>query len=329
MFHSATIKLTAIYLAILIGISIGFSLVVFNISSTQFDRRINAPEQIAGRFNRIDSLELQEILTEQANSAKSTLRRQLVVVNIGIIVAGGAASYYLARRTLRPIEQAHEAQGRFVSDASHELRTPLAIMQSEIEVALREKKLTAAQAKELLTSNLEEVATLRDLSEALLQLTRADKMTENQELLSTQVIRKAVERVAIQATAKQITIKQLRDTDFIFKGDSFSAEEALVILLDNAVKYSVSGSEVAVDASEHKHSLEISVIDNGIGIKAVDQQHIFDTFYRADQSRSDQHVEGFGLGLSLAKRLMNQQNGKIKVNSEVNKGSTFTLVFLR
>src|SRR5690606_24862255 len=92
-----------------------------------------------------------------------------------IWLAGGVGSYYLARRTLRPIEEAHEAQSRFTSDASHELRTPLASMKTELEVALRDPALNKEEMRELLVSNLEEVDKLTKLSQNLLQLSRLEQ----------------------------------------------------------------------------------------------------------------------------------------------------------
>src|SRR5690606_27239432 len=98
----------------------------------------------------------------------------LVYLNCIVLAAGGVGAYFLARRTLRPIEEAHEAQSRFTSDASHELRTPLAAMKAELEVTLLSKELDEAETREVLESSLEEVEKLTRLSDLLLKLSRLE-----------------------------------------------------------------------------------------------------------------------------------------------------------
>src|SRR5690606_29485182 len=110
----------------------------------------------------------------QARQAQASIFTSLLYMNILFLAAGGIASYFMARRTLEPIEQTHEAQSRFTSDASHELRTPLAAMKTELEVALRGPELSKKDMKELLASNLEEVDKLSKITQTLLLLSRLE-----------------------------------------------------------------------------------------------------------------------------------------------------------
>ena len=108
-------------------------------------------------------------------------------------------------------------------------------------------------------------------------------------------------------------------------GDHLSLREALVTILDNAVKYSLDKSEVNVTAAKKQGNVEIKIADHGIGIKAADQPYIFDRFYRADTARSKHHADGYGLGLAIAKNIVEMHGGRITVSSRPGKGSVFTV----
>ena len=162
MFQSATVKLTAWYLAILMCISITFSVVIYQLNYHEVSNRLeNLQHSIIDTLNPLYSS--QSIyryeegpgspLFNEARKASAQMILSLVYINIVVLACGGLGAYFLARRTLRPIEDAHEAQSRFTSDASHELRTPLAAMKAELEVNLRDEKLSIDEARELLESN--------------------------------------------------------------------------------------------------------------------------------------------------------------------------------
>lgn len=263
---------------------------------------------------------------ERYDEAKDHLIRQLFLINIFILIGGGALSYYLALRTLKPIEEAHEAQSRFTADASHELRTPITAIRTENEVALMDPKLTLNQAKEQLKSNVEELEKLTTLSEGLLRLAQIDNNHLHKTAVSTKtVVDAAIERVLPHAEKRSILIKPIMTTEDSLLADDLSITEALVTLIDNAVKYSPDKSEVIVRVtSEQKHVI-FRIIDKGPGIKASEIPHIFERFYRADSSRTKQHVEGYGLGLAIAKSIADAHNGELTVKSKPGTGSTFIL----
>ena len=150
MFTSATIKLTAWYLLILVLISLLFSVLIFELSTSEISSRLERLQvRLEGDKQTITlpgPLTLTDLRMNQTKEARTSIFIGLVYMNIAVISVGGVGSYLLARRTLRPIEAAHEAQSRFTSYASHELRTPLAIMKSEIQVALRDASSTRQRA---------------------------------------------------------------------------------------------------------------------------------------------------------------------------------------
>lgn len=328
MFHSAALKLTAWYLGIIMLLSIGCSIALYRVSGADIAHNVHhqLPFSVDQYLTPNDIQSLRALHDQQLGTDLDHLKGNLISFNILVLLLGGAVSYALARRTLEPIEESLESQKRFTSDASHELRTPLTAMQAEIEVALRDPKLTKAQAVELLQSNLEEVAKLKALSEGLLHLAQINK-TQPDFLTPTELkpsIAEAGERLEKAAQSKKITVKD-SSKNLIFKANHRSLTELVVILLDNAIKYSPAGGEIRLATSTEGKMGQISVQDKGVGIKAEDLPHIFDRFYRTEASRSKTQVDGYGLGLAIAKKLTDSMNGYIAVKSAPGKGSTFTI----
>src|SRR4030042_5997943 len=175
MFHSARIKLTLWYLLIIMSISVLFSLTIYRFQVTESER-ILLRQRVGierGGFLR-PGFGPPELEPEILKEAQRRLMLNLILINLGVLIISGGAAYFLAGRTLKPIEKALENQKRFVDDASHELRTPLTTMKTELEVNLRGKGLEK-EAKEILESNLEEVDKLSYLSDKLLRLSRYEQ----------------------------------------------------------------------------------------------------------------------------------------------------------
>lgn len=320
MFRSATQKLTVWYATIIVVISVLFSVVIYSIASSEVGSRIGS---IQKPLYFDDRVRFEVIRNAQVREAESNLVISLVFTNICIWAAGGVGSYYLARRTLRPIQIAHEAQSRFTSDASHELRTPLASMKTELEVALRDPKLTKEEMHELLESNLEEVDKLTSLSQTLLQLSRLDHEHITRERVALDTTTKSViDR--FNKINKRITLT--KSGKLYVKANQSNVEQLLTILIDNALKYSPANSTVHVAIIKRKHMAGFAVTNEGDGIPADKLPHIFDRFYRADTSRTSGQRSGFGLGLSLAKKIVELHDGELTVTSAVSQETTFRVL---
>lgn len=327
MFRSATVKLTTLYLLIIIAISLFFSVNLYNLAYNELERGLQRQTMDLQRAPRLRDI-LNDRLTptyEQLEEGRQRILWRLFYANLGIALLGGVGCYFLARATLRPIEEAMEKQNRFTADASHELRTPLAAMQSEIEVALRSKKLTKAEAKKLLGSNLEEVAKLSSLASGLLSLANGkDTFVSREKIDISKVAKAAVESFKEAAKLKKVQISSSGSTAWVM-ADRQALTQVLNILIDNAIKYSKPGTSISVETNKAGKQAIISVADQGIGINQSNFAHIFERFYRADSSRSKNNTGGYGLGLSIAKQLVEQHKGTIGVKSAVNKGSTFSV----
>jgi len=270
-----------------------------------------------------DSLNTQ--FQQQVRTIKTDLVHRLVFLNVGSLIIASLFSLYLARRTLLPMEQAMDQQTRFSSDASHELRTPLTALRARNEVALRKSELTLAEARRVMQSSVEQAIKLEKLSEGLLKLSQSN----GQALATTpvslsQVTNEAMNRVVEQAQAKRIGIEDSTPNSMVM-GDLDTLVQVVTILLDNAIKYSRRGNTIFIESdSEGRYQL-LHVRDEGIGISATDLPHIFERFYRADNARTKLGEQGYGLGLSIAKKLVESNNGTLTVRSTLGKGTTFTI----
>lgn len=357
MFKSARVKLTAWYLLIIMVISLSFSGVIYKETVIELERGFsrvelrhraeemgiplprffpNRPEDLPSGLRGITP---RYFFAEDFKEAKRRLLFNLLLINGVILGVSALAGYFLAGRTLEPIENALEEQKRFVADASHELRTPLTALKTSMEVALRDKKMSLDEAKKVLKDNLEEADSLQSLSDKLLSLARYQSNGHSlsfKEVDIAKIMEKVAKKISPLAKEKGIELKVTVKSQNL-QGNEESLEEMLLIFLDNAVKFTPQGGKVTVATVTSGRLpaspleawragwLVIRVKDTGVGIAKDELPHIFDRFYRADQSRSKEKVSGFGLGLSLAKRIIEIHKGTVEVESVLGKGTTFII----
>lgn len=329
MFNSARLKITAWYLLIIMIISLAFSLVIYRLLSMEIERFALAQQfRIERRFNVNELLPPPVVFDmELVNDVKNRLILNLIVINSTILLVSGVLSFFLAGRTLKPIKNMVDEQNRFISDASHEFRTPLTSLKSAMEVYLRDPKLKLSDAKQLIKENIDEVNRLQLLSDKLLKLAQFQKpnsMANFAQVTLKSIITQAVRQTKPMAKLKKIKIIS-QSPDLKFLANQTGLTDLLVILLDNAIKYSPEHKSIKISAKKYDGNLEISVTDHGIGIEPSEIPHIFDRFYRADSARSKINATGYGLGLSIAKKIVDIHRGQISVVSQPKKGSTFTV----
>lgn len=251
----------------------------------------------------------------------------LISINAGILLISGLLSYFLAGRTLQPIKNMMDEQNRFISDASHEIRTPLTSLKSAFEVFLRNKKATVTEAKEIVTESIDEVNTLQSLSDSLLKLAQYEKPNGHAEFKTVTldgIINESIQKVKSIAEEKHIHLFY-ETSSLRFEGNRYALVDLFVILFDNAIKYSPINTVITVSIKKIDGTIQIAVQDEGIGIDEKDIPHIFDRFYRADKARSKQDGSGYGLGLSIAKKIVNVHKGTITVTNNAEKGVTFVI----
>ena len=299
--NKAYLKLTFMYASILCFVSIIFSTIIYSNTVNSFNIR------------PIKSVQSEAII-KRDNEIKKEMLFHLIVLDSIIIILGTIGSYFLSKKTLKPIEENLNLQMEFISNASHELKTPITVITMENEVLLREKNHSKEELLHQIKSNLEEVTSLSKLVNILLELARNNKITL-EKIKVIDVVNNACDKLKILSKKKTIlnnidNLKILANKDIL--------EEVIVIILDNAIKYSDKNTTIKI----YNKNSKIFISDEGIGIKEKDLKYIFDRFYRADKSHS---TEGYGLGLSLAKHLTEKMKLKISAYNNKEKGSTFVI----
>ena len=233
---------------------------------------------------------------------------------------------YLAlsfNQTLERLESLFTSQQRFIADVSHELRTPLTVIKGNVDLIRRIK----IADEEILNGMDDEVGRLNRLVGGLLMLAQAEsgKLALNfsqveLDLLMTEVF------TEVRVLASNKVKVHLNDIDqVIVRGDRDRLKQVLLNLIANAIQYTPAGGEVFLSLSKIAEQGRLIVRDTGPGIPAKDMPHIFDRFYRAEKSRTRSKSSGFGLGLSIAKWIIEQHGGQIKVESKEGEGTTFVI----
>lgn len=327
MFISARRKLTAWYLVILMSVSLSFSIVIYRGMTAEIDRFTQLQRlRIERRFDEAGIPRPPIFIDkEMINEAKNHIVLNLLGINGVIFIVMGGLSYFLAGKTLQPIQEMMEEQNRFVSDASHELRTPLTAMKSSLEVYVRDPKMTLIEARQVLLDNIQEVDRLQSLSESLLTLSenQSESLSNSFTTISPkEILTKAINQTKHGADKKKIKIHIGPIPNKKVKGNEEKLIELFTILLDNAIKYSSKESTISCTGNQIKHRIIFNITDRGIGIEKKDIPHVFDRFFRSDSARSRVGVGGYGLGLPIAKKIVDLHKGEIEIESKVNFGTT-------
>jgi len=217
---------------------------------------------------------------------------------------------------------------QFTADASHELRAPVSLIRTTAEVAVQKRDRPASEYLEALDEILEETERTSQVVDSLMLLARADSGKENLERVPVDacaVVNGASEQGEKLARTQRLNFDvSVPDAPVWIQADADALRRALLILLDNAVKYTPEGGAVRIVLDTLDGFAVVSVFDTGLGISKQELLHIFDRFWRADKARSREQG-GAGLGLSIAKWIVDIHGGSIQVESEPGKGSTFRL----
>lgn len=314
IFQKARIKLTLYYIAIMAVILLLFSsALIFTIES-----------KIRHGFkDRVIT-----IVEGENDPTKSTIDEiEFIIYSIDglLLIIIGFSSYFLANETLKPIKAALELQKNFSADASHDLRTPLAIMTTESEVILKNRDASAIELREAIVSNLEEIKKMSKLVNDLLIISRGDNKAVLYSFVEVDIhdfINKLINKLKYQSDSKGLNIRLGEYKKVITNIDKDNFERAITNIIQNAIKYTKHG-DVIIDIREDSKKILITTSDTGVGISQKDLPHIFDRFYKADHSRNDNSSSG--LGLPIAKLIIEEHKGNIRINSEVNRGTVVTI----
>ena len=258
---------------------------------------------------------------EPVNEALDTLLVLLLIAGAGSLIVAAVGGWFLAGKSLAPLNEAFDRQHAFVAHASHELRTPLAVIRANAEF-LQVDNPDSVEIADIVS----ETDRLSALVDALLALARGEAADRPQRDLFdlASVVDGAVESMQSLAGERGVVLSRESESGLLVEGDRDQLRQLVLILLDNALRYTPAGGSVAGSVSRAGDWATIRVADTGIGIDQDVVDRIFDRFYRADEARN-RDSGGAGLGLAIAKQLVEEHGGRIAVESTPGKGTTFTV----
>lgn len=240
------------------------------------------------------------------NVSLKSLKSKLFYISTIIIITSAVASYVLSKRTLKPIFMAWEKQTEFVQNAAHELRTPLTIIQAKQQLLLKEPESKIIDKSEDIRLTINETRRLTKLVKELMILATADsnqlqikKELKDIDELIKEVVTPYMEYAEMQNKELLLELKCNKKINI----DINKITQLMVILLDNAIKYTKEGEKIKVNTYYKDGKCTIEVIDEGIGISDEQKKHIFERFYRADKART-RETGGTGLGLAIAQTIV-------------------------
>lgn len=224
--------------------------------------------------------------------------------------------YWLAGRNIQPISEMYGRQMQFTADASHEMRTPLAVMALATQGLKEDEESRYSDfAKESIEMLQNETQRMSRLTENLMALARGDEgnaPVPMQMVNITELCARVGQQLKLLAQEKGIALRTHVDDSLELLGDETALNRLLIILLDNAIKYSPAATNIDFIVTKSKNNVLFVVQDEGCGISDEDKEKVFDRFYRVDKARS-RSQGGLGLGLSLAHAIVRQHQGKIKI----------------
>jgi len=236
-------------------------------------------------------------------------------------------SRFFANKAINPVKEAFDKQKQFIADASHELKTPLTVINTNVDVILSNRDDSINNQSKWLNYIKSEVNRMTKLTNDLLYLAQLD-YSDTKMIYSDFDLSKAVENIILAMEAvifeNNLSFKYDVEPNLIIHGNSEQLKQVVMILLDNAVKYTNTKGAVSIALQKSSSNISLSVTNTGEGIPEEQIDKIFDRFYRTDKSRT-RKSGGYGLGLAIAKSIIEQHSGKIFAESNVNEGITFTI----
>ncbi len=235
--------------------------------------------------------------------------------------------YYFSNKAIEPVRQSFLRQQELIANASHELKTPLTVARTNLELIASDPNSTVKDNEKWLSSAEYQIARMNTLILDMLELTRYDANKINSsrgEVLLNDVIEGMTLSFEAICYEKSIALEYVADDNIKIYASKTEIEKIVGILLDNAIKYTPQNGKISMTVTKSRRHATIAVTNTGVGIDKEKLQHIFDRFFKVDASHKETS-NSFGLGLSIAKSIVDSLKGSIKCESEVDKFTKFTV----
>lgn len=263
-------------------------------------------------------------------SVYNGLRKATLILGLLSLLAfivANFAGHIMAGKAIIPLKEAYERQRQFAADASHELRTPLSVVMASVDVLGNDASIASPFLRQVIADMRDEVKKMTKLVGDLLLVARSENQTfkmVTEKFNLIEAVHEVVRKMQPLADEKHIKLIFDKQEAVVIRADIQRIKQLLIILIDNALKYTPSNGVVTVkvDGEFEKNKIRIMVRDTGIGISLLDQHKVFDRFYRVDRARS-RDSGGNGLGLAIARDIVNLHDGELYIESKIGEGAAF------
>ncbi|MEW9096017.1 MAG: HAMP domain-containing sensor histidine kinase [Clostridiaceae bacterium] len=273
-----------------------------------------------------DNYQITFLDVTDSNKTLMELFTTLFFVGIIMLCVIFAISLFFASRSIEPIAEAWEKQKQFIADASHELKTPLAIINANSDALIANQEETIKSQKKWLDYIKTQTDRMGKLVNDLLYLAKTEDTNSkmfNSPFDISQVVSDVILSMEAVIFEKDIRLLQEVEANIIIKSDCEKIKQVVTILMDNAIKYTDEKGRIDITLKKTRNQLVFSIKNSGKGIPKENLPKLFDRFYRADPARTQENG-GYGLGLPIAKAIIDRLHGKIYAHSQENEGTTFT-----
>lgn len=245
-----------------------------------------------------------------------------------VIVLLSFSAIIIAERTISPIREAFYKQKELIANASHELKTPLTVINTNLSVLENNKTETIESQNRWINNIIEQTNRMNRLIYQMLDLSKTESLLANetkQPIQLSELIEKLVMEFEVNAFEKKIHVTSNIEENIVFNGNMENMIKLFTILIDNAIKYTQENGAIDLSLTHKKNKIEFTIQNTGKGIEKENLGKVFQRFYKQDESYNQDSNHSFGLGLAIAKAIVDQLNGTITVTSEVNVHTTFVV----
>lgn len=245
-----------------------------------------------------------------------------------VIVLLSFSAIIIAERTISPIREAFYKQKELIANASHELKTPLTVINTNLSVLENNKTETIESQNRWINNIIEQTNRMNRLIYQMLDLSKTESLLASetkQPIQLSELIEKLVMEFEVNAFEKKIHVTSNIEENIVFNGNMENMIKLFTILIDNAIKYTQENGAIDLSLTQKKNKIEFTIQNTGKGIEKENLGKVFQRFYKQDESYNQDSNHSFGLGLAIAKAIVDQLNGTITVTSEVNVHTTFVV----
>lgn len=299
------------------------------INSEELFGKININNNSYGYLKEVNQLGMKIVLLDrqQQINVLNNLLKIFLMVGIMSLSLIYLVSLYLTNRIVKPIKESYNKQKQFIGDASHELKTPLAIIKTNLSVILENKNESIRSQMKWLNYINDQSDRMSKLIDEMLTLAKVDDMKEIVEIERfdlSDLLNNILLTCEAYIFENNINLNSDIKEEIFIKGDKENLKRTIIIILDNAIKYTNKNGSIFVNLKEEKNKVKLEIKNTGEGIKKEHLEKIFERFYRIDESRV-RESGGYGLGLSIAKSIVDYHKGRIYAQSNLGKDTTFII----